>query len=223
MKKMKMILLVTVCMLYLAACGSKAPSLKEVEQAIQEGSVTIEDALEKGWVTQEWVDSYMENRSVPAADKAASNAVASFTTTTVSGEEFTSDRIPDVTFFAFIDPADEGAGAYYQGLVAAHEGVLANGGQILLCTKDKENTEMFSDAPFPVILYNASLKEAVKNNAEMIEGIPNTGSWYINGAFLSAWTSSVDTEDIVESAKAFTEIQQETNGEENNGDMAVIG
>lgn len=209
MNKITMTLAAAVCMLSLTACGSQNPSQGEVEQAIEKGAVTIEDALEKEWVTQEWVDSYMEERSVPAANKIDSNAVTDFTTTTVSGEDFTQDDISDVTFFAFVDSSDEGAEAYYQGLVSAYEGVLENGGEVLLCTKDKESTEMFSDAPFPVIVYNDSLKEAVKNNAEMIEGRSNIGSWYINNAFYSAWYSNIEAESIVESAKAFAEMQQD--------------
>ena len=36
--------------LSLAACGEKAPSLEEVEQAIEAGTLTVEDAQDKGWV-----------------------------------------------------------------------------------------------------------------------------------------------------------------------------
>ena len=42
--------------LTLSACGSKAPSPEEVEAAIRDGSVTVEDALDKGWITQEWAE-----------------------------------------------------------------------------------------------------------------------------------------------------------------------
>lgn len=222
MKRMTMILLAAVCTLSLAACGSQTPSLDEVEQAINAGNVTMEDALEKGWVTQEWADAYIGERSVPAADKTAANVVSDFTTTTATGEAFTKNDISNVTFFAFVEPSDEGAEAYYQGLVSAYGGVLENGGEILLCTKSGDAAESYSDAPFPVIVYNDSLKEAVKNNAEMIEGNSNSGSWYINGSFLSAWYSSIDAENLAASAKAFAEMQQEMSGQQ-DGDMAVMG
>lgn len=55
--------------LSLAACGEKAPSLEEVEQAIEAGTLTVEDAQDKGWVDQAWVDGYWEARTVPAVDK----------------------------------------------------------------------------------------------------------------------------------------------------------
>ena len=51
---------------------------------------------------------------------------------------------------------------------------------------------MFADAPFPVILYNDSLAAAVGSNRSMVEDgeMPNVASWYVNGAFLSAWYSA---------------------------------
>ena len=58
MKKFTGAVIAALCMVSLTACGSKKPSLEEVEKSIAEGNVTVEDALEKGWVTQEWVDDY---------------------------------------------------------------------------------------------------------------------------------------------------------------------
>lgn len=209
MKRMKMLLITAVCMLSLAACGGKTPSLEEVEQAIESGNVTMEDALEKGWVTQEWADAYIEERTVPASNKMTTNVVNAFTTTTVSGETFTQENLSGVIFFAFADPATEDFKAYYDRLISAYKGVKENGAEILLCTKNEDTADLFSDAPFPVIIYNDSLKEALKNSAEMIEGIGNIGSWYVEGAFLSAWYSNIDAEEMPAFAKSFVEIQQE--------------
>lgn len=221
MKRIKMLLLTAICMLSLAACGSKTPSLDEVEQAIEAGNVTMEDALEKGWVTQEWADAYIEERTVPASNKMTTNVVNAFTTTTISGEAFTQENLSGVIFFAFVDPATEDSKAYYDGLVSAYKGVKENGAEILLCTKSEDTTDLFSDAPFPVIVYNDSLKEAIKNSAEMIEGIGNIGSWYVEGAFLSAWYSNINAEEMPATAKSFVEIQQEITGGQSGG-MAVM-
>jgi hypothetical protein len=85
--------------------------------------------------------------------------------------------------------------------------VTANGAGIVLCTKSEEGNELFADAPFPVILYNDSLKAAVGKNSGMIEDeeIPNTASWYVNGSFYSSWSLKVDAED----AAAFVEMSQD--------------
>ena len=46
--------------LTLAACGEQQPSREEVEQAIEAGTLTVEDALDKGWIDQAWVDAYQD-------------------------------------------------------------------------------------------------------------------------------------------------------------------
>ena len=203
--------LAVVMTISLTACGEKDPSLEEVEQAIEAGTLTVEDALDKGWVDQAWVDGYIEANSVPAGDKMEANKVEDFTTSTLDGMEFTKADLGGVVFFTFADPASEGVQEFYNALAQAHEGVTANGAGIVLCTKSEEGNELFADAPFPVILYNDSLKAAVGKNSGMIEDeeILNTASWYVNGSFYSSWSLKVDAEDLVEDAAAFVEMSQD--------------
>ena len=73
--------LAAILALSLAACGGKKPSLEEVEQAIGAGTLTMEDALDKGWVDEAWVEQYLEEHSVPASDKIEEYRVGAFTTT----------------------------------------------------------------------------------------------------------------------------------------------
>lgn len=225
MKRFAAIFLAAVCTLSLAACGSQKPSLDEVEKAISEGSVTVEDALEKGWVTQEWADAYTEKQSVPAASKTEAGAIGEFTTTTLGGEEFTREQMADVTLFVFLDPADPDAETFYQALVDGYEGVKENGAEILVCTKSEDGNELFDGAPFPVIQYNDSLKEAVGTHKDTIEGMPNTASWCVNASFLSAWYSTVESEGLADSAASFVEMQKEMSSGDSseNGGMAVMG
>lgn len=116
MQKKRVVAAALALCLTLGACGSKAPSQEEVEAAIRDGSVTVQDALDKGWITQEWADSYLEENTVPAADKVAFNKVGDFTTQTLAGEEFTNEDLPSVAFVAFLDPEDEGFADFYQAL-----------------------------------------------------------------------------------------------------------
>ena len=203
--------LAAVMTLSLASCGEKAPSLEEVEQAIEAGTLTVEDALDKGWIDQTWVDNYIEANSVPAGDKMEANKVTDFTTSTLDGAEFTKNDLGSTVFFAFADPADPGAESFFQALSDAYEGVTGNGADIVLCTKSEEGSEIFADAPFPVILYNDSLKEAVSKNSGMIEDeeVPNVAAWYVNGSFLSAWSLKVEAEDLIEDAAVFVEMSQD--------------
>ena len=196
----------------LSACGGSQPGLEEVEQAIEAGTLTIEDALDKGWIDQAWVDAYQEENSVPAGSKMEAGAVGDFTTTTLSGEEFTREQLGDVVFFAFLDPSAEETQAFYDALTQGYDGVVENGADIVVCPKREEvGNELFAEAPFPVILYNDSVKAAIGGSSGMVEDeeTPNAASWYVNGPFLSAWYSSVDAQELPESAAAFVEMSQE--------------
>ena len=197
--------------LSLTACGEKQPSQAEVEQAIEAGTLTIENALDKGWIDQGWVDAYQEENSVPAGSKMEANLVGEFATTTLSGDSYTQEDLGDVVFIAFLDPEAEDTQTFYDALVAGYDGVVENGADILVCSKSETGNEMFAEAPFPVVLYNDSLEAAVGGNSSMVEDeeTPNTASWYVNGSFLSAWYSTVDGVELPESAAAFVEMSQD--------------
>ena len=202
--KKKMILAGALALcLTLSACGSQAPSQEEVEAAIEDGSITVEDALNKGWVTQEWVDSYMEENTVPAADKMAVNKVGEFETQTVTGDPFTNQDIPAVAFMVFLDPEDAGAQAYYDELVKAVEDVRAAGADIVVCSKGGMDAEMYQDAPFSVVEYNDAMKDALAQNDGMASEIPCVGVWYVDGSLISAWSSEVDAASLADSAASF--------------------
>ena len=115
-KRLAALGLAAVLALAVTACGEKQPSQEEVEQAIEAGTLTVEDALDKGWIDQAWVEAYQEENSVPAASKMETNMVGDFTTVTLSGEAFTREKLGDVVFFAFLDPNAEGTQAFYDAL-----------------------------------------------------------------------------------------------------------
>ena len=186
MKKWIAIFMTMVCTLSLAACGSKQPAMDEVQQAIEAGDLTLQDAVDKGYVTQEWADNYLDQRSMPAVSKMEAGMIGDFTTTTIATAQ------------------EQGAG-------------------ITVCIKNEENKDWFEKAPFPVILYNDSLKEATKSHRDLIEEVSNTGSWYVNGSFASAWQSSIDADSFAETAAAYVEMAKDESfgGESNNSNSGV--
>lgn len=213
-KRLAALGLTTVMALSLAACGEKAPSREEVAQAIEAGTLTIEDALEKGWIDQTWVDDYTEKNSVPAANKVDAGRVGEFTTTTLAGDEFTKADLGSVLLFAFVDPSSEDSASFYEEMVNAYDGVQDAGAEMILCLKGEDKNGQYAEAPFPVIYYNDSLKAALGNNAGMVEGgeLHNTASWYVNGSFLSAWYITLDAAELPEIAASYVEAGQENGG-----------
>lgn len=207
MKKLLLIAGLAMC-LTLTACGSKAPSLEEVEAAIHDGSVTVQDALDKGWITQEWADNYLEENSVPAADKVTYNKVGEFETLTMEGDTFVNQDLPDTTFLVFLDPEDAEAADFYAELANAVEGIRSAGGDVVICSKGDMKAELFQDAPFAVVEYNDSMKTALAQNDEMASDVPCVGVWYVNGSLISAWISQVDAEELADSAASFAEMSQ---------------
>lgn len=213
MKRFAVIIVAAACALSLTGCGGAKPSEEEVLEAIEAGSLTLQDAVDKGYVSQQWADDLVEEMSVPAASKTEAGAIGEFTTTTLAGEEFSREQMADVTLFAFLDPADSGAKAFFQALSDGYEGVRENGAEILVCTKGESGNEMFEGAPFPVIRYNDSLRDAVGTNEEMIEAVPNAASWCLNASFCSSWFSVADAEGLADDATSFVAMQRETANE----------
>lgn len=107
-------------------------------------------------------------------------------------------------------------------MTAALDGVQEAGAGMVLCLKGEDERGQFADAPFPVILYNDSLKEALGNNSGMVEDkdVPNTASWYVNGSFLSAWALVLDAEELPEDAAAFAKVSGQADSANSDPDSS---
>lgn len=217
-KKIVVSFLVGAMMFSLAACGDQKPDLKEVEQAISNGEVTIEDALDKGWVTQDWVDTFLEANSQAAADKTVSFAIGEFETTTVSGEKYSNENITGTTFWAFIDMDTEESKEWLDTLNNSYPEIQEKGAEILVCVKNYTEDQRFENVPFPIIIYNESVKNALDhmNMSEMAEEIPNCGNWFVNSYFASSWNAMITKEQLLKEVDIFTNLNSE-------GAATVIG
>lgn len=202
-------LLMGAMMVSLAACGTQKPDLKEVETAISNGEVTIEDALDKGWITQDWVDEYLEASGHAAADKTISFAIDDFETTTISGENYRNKDIVNPTFWAFIDLDTEESKEWLEILKTSCPELHKKGAEFLVCVKNYTEDQTLENMPFPMILYNESLKNALDhmNMAEMVEELPNCGNWFANDYFASSWSSVITTEQLMKEVDIFINLK----------------
>lgn len=200
MKKIITFMLAGVLMLSLSACTSGKPELKEVEEAIANGSVTAEDALDKGWVDEAWMEEYnkaQEALSVPASDKTTSNMIGEFETTTQNGDAFKNSDLSKVTFFAFINPNSDSGKEAYNVITENYDAITQGGGDVLILNTTDEKSDLFEESKCPVVFYNDSIIAAMGSLTEMVHEDGFSGSWNGNGAFLTAWNSKIDGEKLV--------------------------
>lgn len=216
MKKKMMLAILTGVMLFsMTACGNQKPDLEEVEKAIANGEVTIEDALDKEWITKDWAEEYLNANSHAAADKTVSFAIGDFETTTVSGEKYGNENIMGTTFWAFLDLTTEESKEWMETLKDVYPELQEKGAQVLVCVKNNGEDQTLEKMPFPMIIYNESVRNALDhmNMAEMAEELPNCGSWFANHYFASSWNSMITKEQLLNEADIFININ-------NGGELA---
>ena len=205
MKKIMTLLLISTMAVTFVACSSNKPSEEDVIAAIEAGTLTTEDAIDKGYVDEQWVEDYYAENSVPAMDKSSSNMLSAFETETLASEKFTNEDLSPVTFIAFLNPTSEDAKEQYKILLETYEDVVTNGGDILVVNTSNEASDLFDDATFNVVSYNESMKSALGNLSEMVNEDGFTGSWNVRGAFMSAWYMKVEADGFADTAKSMVE------------------
>ncbi len=196
---MKKILVLGIILL-MTSCGSKIPSIDEVEKAIENGTVTVEDAYEKGWVDDEWMENYkveLEANSVPALNKLENNVLLPFETTTLTGETFTNDNLSDVTYFAFINPNTEDGKTAYSILQDNYDEIKQLGADVLCIATGEENIELFEDAKFATIFYDDNFKEALGKSNDMVNLDGFCGTSNVKGGFPAAWYMKAEKDIII--------------------------
>ena len=205
MKKIIALLLTSTMAISLVACGQSKPTEEQVISAIQAGTLTMQDAIDKGYVDNQWAEDYYEASAVPAPDKAEAYMVDDFETETIDGEVFTKSDLSPVTFISFLNPSTEEGKAQYKALDETYDEVIASGGDILVVNVSDEDSDLFERAKFKVVSYNDSLKTALGTLSDMVNEHGAMGSWNVNGSFLSTWYSIIDVVEFVDKGKSFLE------------------
>ena len=190
-------------------CGENKPTEEEVLTSIEAGTLTMEDALEKGYVDEQWIENYYAENSVPMVSKSESNLFLDFETKTLDGQIFTQKDLEPVTFIAFLNPTSQDAKDQYKVLQESYDDVVSNGADILVINISEEESELFADAKFEVVGYNESIKEAMGTLVEMVKEDGFIGAWNVNGAFLSSWSTVIEGDGFIETGKSMVEMFHE--------------
>ena len=207
MKKMLMITLAST--LFLSSCASTTMSLEEVENAISDGILTAEDAFERGLVDEEWFNQYKiekKNTEIASIKKTDSNVIGDFETTTIGGEIFTSDMLNEITYFAFINPSSKEGKQAFDVLDEHYGSIIENKGDILVINTSGQELDYLLNSKLKIINYNQSMIESLGHLNEMVKTDGFSGSWNVNGSFLSAWSIKIDSKAFVDNMKSIIEM-----------------
>ena len=224
MKKIITIILAVVLVLSFTACGAKTPSLDEVIAAVDEGKITFESALEKGWITEEWLTEYREENSVEAEDKFTSAMVKDFETKTITGETYTKDDLSKVTLICYITEGTVNGDEAINSIKAKYDEVKELGGDVVVVVGEDADFSKFKDLKCKVIIDNDSFEAGMGKYYEMMGGRDFGGAWNIEGSFLSSWGMKLDEKTLIDNAKSFVElsVNHDKDKEDGNAEQPTI-
>lgn len=198
MKKMITVLLSVVLVLSLAGCSS-APSEDEIKAALDEGTITIEDAKSKGFIDDAWVAENYE--SVEAVTKVFS--FDSFETTYLDGTPASSEIIEGKMCLVFFNTEMEDTLEKLAVYNDASDKMKEMGVPVLGIITDQDvdaAKEKLSDIKFPILVYNEAMQTSLKDYSEMIDK-DVVSVFTKNGGFYTSWRSKVETKDLLTSAE----------------------
>ena len=196
-KRTVLLLLAGAMVLSLAGCFG-APSEEKIIQALDDGTITGEDAKAKGWIDDDWIDDHF--KSVEASTKIHQFDV--FETTYLNGEEVSSSIISEEMCLVFFDTAKDGTLEKLEVFNQIADIMRETGVPVLGIVMDEELAiaqETLKYIKFPVIVYNDAMKSSLGKYEDILDDAL-TFVFTKDGGFYTAWNTNVDKEKILEVA-----------------------
>ena len=175
-----------------------APSEEKIIQALDDGTITVEDAKAKGWIDDDWIDDHF--KSVEASTKIHQFDV--FETTYLNGEEVSSSIISEEMCLVFFDTAKDGTLEKLEVFNQIADIMRETGVPVLGIVMDEELAiaqETLKYIKFPVIVYNDAMKSSLGKYEDILDDAL-TFVFTKDGGFYTAWNTNVDKEKILEVA-----------------------
>ena len=196
-KRTVLLLLAGAMVLSLAGCFG-APSEEKIIQALDDGTITVEDAKAKGWIDDDWIDDHF--KSVEASTKIHQFDV--FETTYLNGEEVSSSIISEEMCLVFFDTAKDGTLEKLEVFNQIADIMRETGVPVLGIVMDEELAiaqETLKYIKFPVIVYNDAMKSSLGKYEDILDDAL-TFVFTKDVGFYTAWNTNVDKEKILEVA-----------------------
>lgn len=181
---------------------STAPSDEKIKRALDEGTITVEDAKERGWIDEEWIEEHFE--TVESGTKV--QAFDAFETTYIDGTPVSSDIISGKMCLVFFDTSKENTMDKLNVYNEVTSELKELGIPVLGVVTDKQLEgvqEKLKDMTFPVIVFNEKMSSALQGYQEIID-TDVVSVFTRDGGFYSSWNGNADKEIVMKFARSFT-------------------
>lgn len=198
MKRMMTILLSAMLVFSLVGCSS-TPSDEKIKEALAEGRISIEDAMSKGWIDEEWIEANYK----PVEGKSKIYLFEPFETTYLDGTPAASTIIEGTMCLVFFNTEQADTLEKLKAYNEVSDQMKELGVPILGIITDKDVAaakEKLADIKFPVIVYNEAMLEVFEGHDEMIQQ-DVVSVFTKDGGFYSAWRNGETTESLLDYAK----------------------
>lgn len=196
-KRTVLLLLAGAMVLYLAGCFG-VQSEEKIIQALDDGTITVEDAKAKGWIDDDWIEDHF--KSVEASTKI--HQFDAFETTYLNGEEVSSSIISGEMCLVFFDTERDGTLEKLDVFNQIADIMKETGVPVLGIVMDEELTDArktLKSLKFPVIIYNNEMKASLSKYEDILDE-DLTFVFTKDGGFYTAWNTNVDKTKILEVA-----------------------
>lgn len=203
MKKMTILSCLLALSIGLTACGS-TPSDTEIKEALEDGTITVEDALSKGWIDEAWIQENFEQ--IEAQSKIY--MFDAFETTYLDGTPASSDIINGTMCLVFFNTTGEETLDKLAAFEEAYAGMEEAGVPLLGIVTDEDPEaarEVLADKiSFPVMVYNDEMKKSMEKYQGMVEK-DLAAVFTRDGGFYTAWYTTATSDDLLDIAIGLAE------------------
>lgn len=197
--KRKLILVISCLLVFsLGGCSSR-PSEEKVKAALDDGTITLEDAKEKGWIDDDWIDENYEKIEA----KSKIYLFDPFETTYLDGTPASSNIIEGETCMVFFHTKGEKTLEKLKVFNDISDEMKTIGVPVIgIITDDDVDAakEKLTDVKFPVIVYNESMQESLKSYDDLIQS-DLVSIFTKEGGFYTAWNTEAEADDLLSFAK----------------------
>ena len=191
-------------LLAVSAAGYRSvPSDSELEKALEEGTITFEDAKSRGWVDDAWLEEHFP----PMEAGSKIHSFPPFETTYLDGTPASSQLIEGTMCLVFFDSTQGDTVEKLREISGISEEMTRLGVPVLGIIMDEDldgARETLSDLKFPVIVYNDEMRASLELYDDMIAG-SMVSVFTKDGGFYSAWSSDCSAGWLLEGAEGLND------------------